>query len=34
MKANSVDQDEVAHYDPPDQDLHYLQNQLFFVSCS
>ena len=27
--ANSVDLDEVAHYEPPHQDLRYLQIQLF-----
>ena len=27
--GNSVDQDEVAHYEPPHQDLHCLQIQLF-----
>ena len=26
--ANSVDLDEVAHYEPPHQDLHHLQIQL------
>ena len=28
-RANSVDLDEVAHYEPPHQDLHCLQIQLF-----
>ena len=27
--SNSVDLDEVAHYEPPHQDLHCLQIQLF-----
>ena len=27
--ANSVDLDEVAHHEPPHQDLHCLQIQLF-----
>ena len=29
MQANIVDLDEVAHYEPPHQDLHCLQIQLF-----
>ena len=29
MQANSVDLDEVAHYEPPHQDLCCLQIQLF-----
>ena len=29
MRANSVDLDEVAHYEPPHQDLRCLQIQLF-----
>ena len=29
QRANSVDLDEVAHYEPPHQDLHCLQMQLF-----
>ena len=28
-RANSVDLDEVAHYEPPHQDLRCLQIQLF-----
>ena len=28
-RANSVDLDEVAHYEPPHQDLHCLQIPLF-----
>ena len=28
-RVNSVDLDEVAHYEPPHQDLHSLQIQLF-----
>ena len=28
-RANNVDQDEVAHHEPPHQDLHCLQTQLF-----
>ena len=27
--ANSVESDKVAHYEPPHQDLHCLQIQLF-----
>ena len=27
--ANSADLDEVAHYEPPHQNLHFLQIQLF-----
>ena len=29
LRANSVDLDEVAHYEPPHQDLRCLQIQLF-----
>ena len=29
LEGNSVDLDEVAHYEPPHQDLHCLQIQLF-----
>ena len=29
LRANSADLDEVAHYEPPHQDLHCLQIQLF-----
>ena len=32
--ANSIDLDEVAHYEPPHQGLRCLQIQLFFVSGS
>ena len=31
-KANRIDLDEVAQHEPPHQDLHCLQIQLFFVS--
>ena len=29
--ANSVDSDEVAHYEPPHLDLHCLQIQLHYI---
>ena len=29
LEANSVDLDEMAHYEPPHQDLHCFQIQLF-----
>ena len=35
-RANSVDLDEVAQDEPPHQELHWLQNQLFsslVVTC-
>ena len=28
--ANSVDSDEMAHYEPSHQDLHYLQRYMFW----
>ena len=31
-RPNSVDLDEEAHYQPPHQDLHCLQIQVFFIS--
>ena len=31
IRINSVDPDEVAHYEPPHLDLHYLQIQLFYI---
>ena len=34
LEGNSVDLDEVAHYEPPHQDLRCLQTQLFFVSST
>ena len=33
QKANSVDSDEVAHYEPPHLDLHCLQIEIFSFLC-
>ena len=33
MKANSIDPDEAAHYEPPHQDLNCLQTYSLLVKC-